>query len=386
MKLLFQSQCILMATTANSEHRVYTAAQVAGISVGSSIGALILSFAVFLSFYRRKKSKLKAPRKPGSESHWLAPETGPTHTSPAQKITQPTSLSIAEVTHLPRRIYDDELGLQASILKTSITNFVYNYYEKMPAKDVKRTDLSTGLSERHLETVLQSQRHRPLIVRQYLAQQLIASVFPFCEPELALLPTAWVDLLRSSNLHTTGTSGKIYTYPCSADTHKESQPIQNTDFETAPETFPSRSRRLWYLSLWGSVTTAMLQPPMEPSEDAVSPVARRIAEKMERTFPYGPPEVDVNRRNRALVYLASLAAKLAIALFSQLDACDFLWLPADEVEAGGVMSDRTEPSSHNRLIVYPTLRRRSLEVDGTFGEPVIVYGAEVEAEIEAIKD
>ena len=132
------------------------------------------------------------------------------------------------------------------------------------------------------------------------------------------------------------------------------------------------------MSLWGALSAALLEPSKIPSDDVVASVSARIAQEIEKVFPYNAPMDDFERRNASLVYLVRSTAKLGFSMIANSDACDFVWRPADEVGGPNAEDDQVLVSSHGCLIVYPTLRRRKMETDGYFGKSVVVYKAEVE--------
>ena len=73
-----------------------------------------------------------------------------------------------------------------------------------------------------------------------------------------------------------------------------------------------------------------------------------------------------------------IAAELAISLFSQAKAYDFRGCLPDDIDKLSAEGVQLEYLSHSHLIVYPTLCRRRLELDGYFGESIWIYEGQAE--------
>ena len=200
--------------SAAASPRLYTSAQVAGISVGTSMGVFLLTLVVLLLLIHRRRSHAESQRRLGNGLHRLTPgATATTLEAPPQPArNRPPPQDIVDIISLPSPVFDNELGRQNSIIKTSIANHVYQFYGDRLPKKFNRTGLSTGLSENELDILLRDQRRQSLVICQFFAQQLLASISPFYEPEFALLPSRWVELLRDSPLHGPDTSRKLFLY------------------------------------------------------------------------------------------------------------------------------------------------------------------------------
>ena len=272
-----------------SESRLYTPAQVAGISVGSSVGVLCLSVIIPWLLGGRNKHGNEPQRQSGDEAPQQMPglTVDTQHKSPQPDKPTPLPSPIHHLIHLPEPIYEDELRLQASTLNHWIQDHVYEFYDDIPRERFVRKELSAGLTETNLEKVLNDRTRWTLLVRQYIAQQLLASLSPFSEPEIALLPIEWIRLIRSSPLHGPDTSGMPHPPICGLLRLKKVVRYRQDLLtqETDPDEFPSRSTRLWWLELWGALSAALFKTPKVPPEEIMASVAHQLMQKIEKAFP-----------------------------------------------------------------------------------------------------
>lgn len=125
---------------------------------------------------------------------------------------------IARRLRLPQKS-SAELSFFALILMDHIAEHVERFYNHTQEDSIKVADLSTGLDSDDLSQLLSEPKTRKDVIRRYLAQQILPSISPICEPELALLPLEFVRLLRTVSFQerddnsTFGKSMNRYLFP-----------------------------------------------------------------------------------------------------------------------------------------------------------------------------
>lgn len=192
----------------------YTPRQVAAISVGTALAVLLLALviAVFAFFeYRKRKARcVLTLASPGLTAPLDNPRPVLSPINPADNMSRAKELNIS---HNLGPVHDIATWINLALskgfsdlpnlfkhLRYDIKDYVAVYHSDTPVDRIMVADLSTGLNSDDLNRALSHPITKNEVICQYFAQQLLPSISPFCDPDLALLPLECVKLLRS--MHT----------------------------------------------------------------------------------------------------------------------------------------------------------------------------------------
>ena len=199
------------STISNAMGALYTPRQVAAISVGSSLGALLIAFAIAVfAFFQYRKRKAKCvptqvspvstgpPKPPAAELVSMKPAEGVGWTKQVHISSHGGIVgAVGSLIGIPQHLAPENMSYFVGRLSDHIDDHVLRFYKHTSVDGIRVDDLSTGLNSDDLSQNLREYKTRRNLIRQHIAQQILPSTSPLCEPELALLPLECVKLLRT---------------------------------------------------------------------------------------------------------------------------------------------------------------------------------------------